>query len=63
MSLSENDLMEYESILARENPDLMKWLIEKENIPEDWKSSSLFNKLIEYTHSNEKTFIRREGNQ
>ena len=60
--LSDVELQQYEAIVRRENPDLMKWLIEKTPVPED-VLSPIMQRLIDYTHGEGKTWIRKKGNQ
>ena len=61
-TLSDTELQQYESVVRRENPDLMKWLIERAPVPED-VDNEVLQRLIQYTHGDGKTWIRKKGNQ
>jgi succinate dehydrogenase flavin-adding protein (antitoxin of CptAB toxin-antitoxin module) len=61
-SLSDDELQQFESIVRRENPDLVQWLINKKEVPDD-VDCPVMRKLIDYTHGEGKTWIRKKGNQ
>lgn len=58
------ELIEYETVVKQENPDLMNWLCEGRELPAEL-NTSIMHKLIAYTHGNRKAWIRHqnEGNQ
>ena len=61
-TLSDAELQQFESVVRRENPDLMKWLIERAPVPED-VDNAILRRIVEYTHGDGKTWIRKKGNQ
>ena len=62
--LNNEDLKDYENLINNaENPDLIKWLIEKIPPPIQYKSNVLMN-LINYAQSDEgKNWFIKKGNQ
>ena len=60
--LSEDELQQYEAVVRRENPDLMKWLVERVAVPAD-ADNAVMQQLISYAHGSGKTWIRKKGNQ
>lgn len=60
--LSEDELMQYEAVVRRENPDLIKWLVERVAVPAD-ANNAIMQQLIDYAHGPGKTWIRKKGNQ
>ena len=60
--LTEAELAQYEAVVRRENPDLMKWLVERVAVPAD-ADNAVMQRLISYTHGPGKAWIRKKGNQ
>ena len=60
--LSESELQQYEAVVRRENPDLMKWLVERVAVPPD-ADNAIMQQIIQYAHGAGKTWIRKKGNQ
>ena len=61
-ALSDDELQQYEAVVRRENPDLMKWLVERAEVPAD-ANNAVMQQLIAYAHGPGKTWIRKKGNQ
>ena len=60
--LTDVELQQYEAVVRRENPDLIKWLVERVAVPHD-ADNAIMQQLITYTHGVGKTWIRKKGNQ
>ena len=61
-TLSDSELVQYEAVVRRENPDLIKWLVERVAVPSD-ADNAIMQQLITYTHGQGKSGIRKKGNQ
>ena len=61
-TLSDSELVQYEAVVRRENPDLIKWLVERVAVPSD-ADNAVMQRLIAYTHGQGKAWIRKKGNQ
>jgi len=60
--LSEGELQQYEAVVRRENPDLIKWLVERVEVPAD-ADNAVMQQIIQYAHGPGKSWIRKKGNQ
>eukprot|EP00808_Paulinella_micropora_P031849 g57596.t1 len=61
MNLTDQQLNEFQKIVDQENPDLMRWLVNRDPLPEEFKTGIL-PQLVHYTHQEEKTWRRTNGN-
>ena len=51
-NLSEKDVLDYESVLEEENPDLFKWLSGQAPIPAEYKDMEVIKLLLKHVHEN-----------
>ena len=60
--LSRDELVEYAEIVRQENPDLIKYIVERVPPPE-YINTAVMKRIIEYAHGAGKQWIVKKGNQ
>ena len=61
--LSQQDLEHYAHIVAAENPDLIKYFVEKLPMPEPLRDNPIANELVAYAQVQKKKWTVESGNQ